>query len=54
MHCDLLTVFPELIQAVGAQSMMKRAIDFNVRASPSLVAASAPRKMDFVVDAISV
>jgi tRNA (guanine37-N1)-methyltransferase len=25
MHCDLLTVFPELIQAVGSQSMMKRA-----------------------------
>jgi len=27
MHCDLLTVFPELIQAVGTQSMMKRAQD---------------------------
>ena len=25
MHCDLLTVFPELIQAVGSQSIMKRA-----------------------------
>jgi len=25
MHCDLLTVFPELIQAVCSQSMMKRA-----------------------------
>jgi len=25
MHCDLLTVFPELIQAVSSQSMMKRA-----------------------------
>ena len=27
MHCDLLTVFPELIQAVSSQSMMKRAQD---------------------------
>ncbi len=27
MHCDLLTVFPELIQSVSSQSMMKRAQD---------------------------
>ena len=27
MRCDLLTIFPELIQAVGSQSMMKRAQD---------------------------
>ncbi len=27
MHCDLLTVFPELIQAVGSHSIMKRAQD---------------------------
>ena len=27
MHCDLLTVFPELIEAVSSQSMMKRAQD---------------------------
>ncbi len=25
MQCDLLTIFPELIQSVGSQSMMKRA-----------------------------
>lgn len=27
MQCDLLTIFPELIQSVGSQSMMKRAQD---------------------------
>ena len=27
MHCDLLTIFPELIEAVSSHSMMKRAQD---------------------------
>ena len=27
MHCDLLTIFPELIHAVGSHSIMKRAQD---------------------------
>lgn len=30
MRCDVLTVFPELIQSVGSQSMMKRAQDKNL------------------------
>ena len=30
MRCDVLTVFPELIQSMGSQSMMKRAQDKNL------------------------